>query len=147
MGYIEDLRALVGHRLILLTGVGVVVLNDKQEILLQKNMDGEWGIPGGFMELFETAEETGRREVFEETGIRIGMLNLVTVISGPQMYKKLVNEDEYVGITIVYSCTDIIGGNLEADGIETMEVSFFDATQLPSKMTVLSRKIIHEYLK
>lgn len=145
MGYIEDLREIVGHRLLLLTGVGVLVINDKKEILLQKNIDKYWGIPGGFMELMETAEETGRREVLEETGIRIGELILQTVISGEDMYRKLANQDEYYGVTIVYSTEEIIGGELQADGSETIEVDYFNLNSLPKNLTKLSKKVIAFY--
>lgn len=147
MGYIEDLRSVVGHRLILLTGVGVLVINNRQQILLQHNAKGYWGIPGGFMELGETAEDAGKREVFEETGIQVDKLKLVTVISGDDTYKKLANGDEYYSVTIVYSTTHIIGGTLEADGIETFEVAFFEINELPEKISRLSKTLISEYKK
>lgn len=43
-----------------------------------------WGVPGGFVELGESTEEAGRREVLEETGIEIGILQLVSVFSGKE---------------------------------------------------------------
>lgn len=142
MGYIEEIRKVVGHRPLILTGVGIAVLNEKNEILLQKNFDGKWGIPGGFMELSESAEEAGRREVFEETGIRVGELELVTVVSGEQTYTKLKNDDEYYSVTIVYRTTDIIGGILKADGIETLEVEYFAVTNLPKDLNPMIAKMI-----
>ena len=36
MGYLEDLRKIVGHRPLILVGVAVAVLNNNSEILLQK---------------------------------------------------------------------------------------------------------------
>ena len=140
MGYIEDLRGLVGHRPLLLTGVGVAVINHEGEILLQKGFDGVWGIPGGFMELGESTEEAGRREVFEETGIKIGNLELVTVISGDKHFRKLSNGDEYYSVTIIYVTREIVGGKLEADGVETMEVKFFGMTELPDCLNPLIKQ-------
>ena len=142
MGYIEDIRRVVGHRPLILTGSGVAVLNEKNEILLQKNTDGKWGSPGGFMELGESAEEARRREVLEETGIEVGYLNLVTVVSGEQTYTKLKNKDQYYSVTIVYVTSDIVGGTLKPDGIETIEVGFFGVNNLPESLNPLVRKMI-----
>jgi len=57
-------------------GVGVlVILKYNDRILLGKRKGshghGEWSFPGGHLELNETIEECGKREVFEETGIII----------------------------------------------------------------------------
>jgi ADP-ribose pyrophosphatase YjhB (NUDIX family) len=145
LGYIEELREIVGNRPLLLTGAGVGVFNDKGEILLQRNLDGRWGIPGGFMELGESAEETGRREVLEETGIEIGKMELVTVVSGAQTHTVLNNGHEYYSVTIVFATDDIRGGDLKADGVETSEVGFFPLQQLPENMNPLIRSMIIQY--
>ena len=145
MGYIEDLREVVGNRPLLLTGAGVGVFNEKGEILLQRNLDGRWGIPGGFMELGESAEETARREVLEETGIQIGKMALVTVVSGKQTHTVLNNGHEYYSVTIVFATDDIRGGELKADGVETSEVGFFPLQQLPENMNPLIRSMILQY--
>ena len=39
MGYILDLRKKLGHDTLILTGSGVIVVNDKNEILLGKRAD------------------------------------------------------------------------------------------------------------
>ncbi|MBD7984459.1 NUDIX hydrolase [Sporosarcina sp. Sa2YVA2] len=145
MGYIEELREVVGNRPLLLTGVGVGVFNEKGEILLQKKHDGRWGIPGGFMELGESAEDAGRREVLEETGIEIGKMQLVTVVSGTHTHTVLQNGHEYYSVTIVYVTTDIRGGELKADGVETIEVKFFNLKDLPETLNPLIRTMILQY--
>ncbi|MFA9556662.1 NUDIX hydrolase [Evansella sp. AB-rgal1] len=131
MGYIEDLREIVGTKPLILTGVAVAVINEQGQILLQKRREGIWSVPGGFMELGESTEEAGRREVFEETGIKVGKLELMEVISGKEYFVKLHNGDEFYAITIAYVTTEIIGGSLKADGIESVEVGFFDLDNLP----------------
>lgn len=146
MGYIEDLREVVGNRPLMLTGAGVGVFNEKGEVLLQRKLDGRWGIPGGFMELGESAEETARREVFEETGMQIGEMKLVTVVSGAQTHTVLNNGHEYYSVTIVYATDDIRGGDLKADGVETAEVGFFNVQQLPENLSPLIRSMIHQYV-
>ena len=47
MGYILELRKQVGHRPLIMTCAGVLLLNEKRELLLQKRADnGLWGYPG-----------------------------------------------------------------------------------------------------
>ena len=73
MGYIEDLRKIIGHRCISLTGSVVIIKDGEGRILLQKRTHpkGRWGLPGGLMELGESCEETAVREVREETGLEL----------------------------------------------------------------------------
>jgi len=55
-------------------GVGVIIENEKGEILVGKRKGSiapYWSIPGGGMEYGETFESVAIREVMEETGIEI----------------------------------------------------------------------------
>lgn len=146
MGYIEDLRKIVGNHPLILVGVAVAVMNEKGELLLQKRSDGIWGVPGGFMEIGESTEETGRREVLEETGIEIGKLELVGVFSGKQYFVKLPNGDEFYPITIAYVSKEITGGVLKADGQETIEAKFFTINELPEGLNPLIKNLLRKYL-
>lgn len=144
MGYIEDLREIVGSRPLNLAGVAVAVLNEHGQILLQKRQSGVWGVPGGFIELGESAEDAGKREIFEETGIEIGKLRLVGVFSGKEFFVKLPNGDEFYPITIAYMCREIKGGILQADGTESLEVKFFDLNQLPENISPFIKNLIQQ---
>lgn len=67
--------------------VDCVVLDSMRRILLvtRKNAPfrGNLALPGGFVEVDETAENACRREVLEETGVKVGRLKLVGVYSKP----------------------------------------------------------------
>jgi 8-oxo-dGTP diphosphatase len=67
-----------------LIGVGVVVFNEQEEILLIKRGKephfGRWMVPGGTLEWGETLEQAAIREVREETGIEIVIEAFVEVI-------------------------------------------------------------------
>ncbi|HDR3886615.1 TPA: NUDIX hydrolase [Bacillus cereus] len=144
MGYIEELRKVVGSRPLNLAGVAVAVFNEQGQILLQQKLNGIWGVPGGVVELGESTEEAGRREVLEKTGIEIGTLQLVSVFSGKEFFVKLANGDEFYPITIAYLCKDIKGGLLKADGVESLHVQFFDLNGLPENISPFIKKLIQQ---
>ena len=98
LGYIEELRKVVGTRpLILVGGSAIIILNDNQEVLLQYRSDTyDWGVPGGGMELGETTEETARRELFEETGLNAKIMQFIGVLSGKEVYFNIQMEMKFL---------------------------------------------------
>ncbi|MBO0959627.1 NUDIX hydrolase [Neobacillus sp. MM2021_6] len=145
MGYIEELREIIGNRPIILVGAVVAVLDAKGKILLQKRPEGIWGLPGGLMELAESAEDAARREVFEETGIEIGQLQLVDVFSGKQYFRKLANGDEFYPVTIAYTSKDMKNNIIKIDGKESIDAGFFDRLELPENTSPLVKTLIQRY--
>ena len=71
MDYVQQMRSMIGHRLLLLVGSNVVLTDQNQCILLQHRRDGTWGLPGGLLEPGESLEETAIREVKEETNLEV----------------------------------------------------------------------------
>lgn len=62
-----------------LVGLGVIVENDEGKILVGKRIGShaqKYSIPGGGLELGESFESGGVREIMEETGINIDPKNL-----------------------------------------------------------------------
>ena len=73
--YLGQLRAVVGHRMLLVPGARVVLENHRGEILLQQRSDfGVWGLPGGNAEIGESLATVAMREVQEETGLSVSNL-------------------------------------------------------------------------
>ena len=144
MGYIEELRALVGTRPLILIGVVVVVL-DQENRLLMVESEQKWKLPGGFIELGESAEEAGIREIWEETGLTIKQLELIDVFSGKTFFTKLSNGDEYFPVTLAYVTKDIPCGLPTPDGIETQKAEFFHWSLLPEKLSIRDRHILQRY--
>ncbi|MEX2013133.1 MAG: NUDIX domain-containing protein [Candidatus Levyibacteriota bacterium] len=69
-------------------GVPILVLNDKNEILIGKRVNsygaGLWGIPGGRIELKEPMTTTVKRELEEETGMKAESTEFIGVVRGLQ---------------------------------------------------------------
>ena len=62
-----------------LIGVGGVVIDQRRALLIRGSapLQGQWSIPGGLLELGETLEQGVAREIFEETGLRVNVLELI----------------------------------------------------------------------
>jgi ADP-ribose pyrophosphatase YjhB (NUDIX family) len=63
-------------------GVGGVVIRDGRALLVRRGSEplkGQWSIPGGTLELGETIAEGVARELREETGLDVTVLDLIEV--------------------------------------------------------------------
>jgi len=63
-------------------GVGGVVIRGDCALLIRRGtapLKGEWSIPGGTLELGETARDGVRRELGEETGLNVRVGDLIEV--------------------------------------------------------------------
>ncbi|GAA3402533.1 NUDIX hydrolase [Paenibacillus hodogayensis] len=147
MGYIEDLRAIVGHRPLILVGAVAVIVDNSNRVLLQQRIHppGKWAFPGGLMELGESAEDTVRREVREETALDLGELKLIDVFSGPQSFMTAPNGDEFYAVTIAYSTREV-HGELVIDREESLDVRYFPLDELPEGIVGSHRAILDRFL-
>lgn len=125
MGYIRHLRRQLGTQPIIMVGVSIFVINEQNEILLQKRSDtGDWGVIGGALELGESLEQAARRELHEEAGLIAHDLRFVTVLSGSDMYYRYPHGDEIYNVANVY-VTNIYEGEPRVLDDEGLELKFF----------------------
>jgi len=64
-------------------GVGLIVRRDDSVLLIRRGNPprrGEWGLPGGGVELGETLSEAAAREVREECGIEIAIGDVIDAV-------------------------------------------------------------------
>ena len=86
--------------------VGVVIINNNNEILLQKRSKlkkvnpNKWGICGGKIEFGETAIEAGIRETIEEIGVELNKNKL-------KLLSKKVNEKTHFTVYYINENVDI----------------------------------------
>lgn len=104
-----------------LLGVGGIVVQEDQVLLVQRAREpqkGLWSIPGGLVKVGETLAQAVRREVEEETGLRVEPVRLVEV------FERIVRDGEgrveYHYVVIDYLCK-VTGGRLrpasDVDGV------------------------------
>ncbi|HKW62274.1 MAG TPA: NUDIX hydrolase [Candidatus Acidoferrum sp.] len=61
-------------------GVGGVIVDRGRTVLIRRGTEpllGQWSIPGGTIEIGETLDEAVRRELLEETGLEVRVLDLI----------------------------------------------------------------------
>jgi len=65
-----------------IVGVGGVVIEERRALLIRRGSEpllGHWSIPGGTLELGETLVEGTERELMEETGLAVRVLDLIEI--------------------------------------------------------------------
>ncbi len=145
MGYIQELRKLVGTRPLIMAGA-CILLCDERSLLLQRRSDnGLWGLPGGAMEPGESLTEVAKRELFQETGLIANKLALFDVFSGIELYYKYPHGDEVFNVVTAYVCVDF-EGTLAGDGEEVLDLRFFDFDDLPSELSPPDKPVIVRFL-
>ena len=138
MGYVESIRKYVGHAPIFFCGAGVLIFNQKGQVLLQKRSDdGTWGNPGGALEFGETIYDAAIRETKEETNLDIKKedLKLFKIYSGEEGHHVYPNGDEAYIVSIMFE-TNVYEGEMHLE-TETLDLKFFDIDKLPDNLCKL----------
>ena len=103
------------------------IIKKENEILLirRKNKPYKdfWALPGGFVEYNEKTEEAVIREVFEETGLKTVIKDLIGIYSDPK------RDPRGHVITVVY-LLNMKGGVLKAED-DAADAKFFNIHDLP----------------
>ena len=135
---LENLRDWLGNPLPaapsrILPSVTAFVQNDAGELLMLKRADNHhWAIPGGKMEIGESATQAVVREVQEETGVEVAVESLIGAYSDPAGGVVGSYPDGTVihFVNLCFRCTPI-GGALRGSD-EGEEVGYFPLDDLPT---------------
>lgn len=143
--YVKTMRSLIGHRPMLMPGVRALILNAREECLLQRRTDMPcWCLPSGGVELGETGLEAIKREVAEETSLVVLEAEPMGLYSGRGQTFAYPNGDQVHCFSIAFIVRRW-QGEPRADGVEGSELRFFGATDLPDDLAPLHRPTIEDY--
>ncbi|MGG2065045.1 NUDIX hydrolase [Bacillus sp. S14(2024)] len=146
MDYIQHLRSMVGNEKVIMVVAGAIIFDKENRVLMQKRSDnGQWGFPGGFMELGESVQDTARREVYEETGLLLNELELFGLYSGPQYDKTFSNGDQVSLVQISFICKRYSGELVESNE-ESIQNTFFPIEELPENIFSEHKMFVNDLL-
>ena len=118
-----------------------VILKDGAVLLIKRKNEpfkGEWAIPGGFVEYNEKTEDAAVREIFEETGLKTRIVDLLGVYSDPD------RDPRGHTVSIIY-LMDVSGGSL-CGGDDALDAKFFEISGLPT-LAFDHKQIIDDVLR
>ncbi len=128
--YIKYIREIVGHKEIMAIGVAIMILNEKDEVLLETRADnGKFSIPGGALNMGEKLKDGALRETFEETGILLNIedLELIALYSGEEGRMKYPNKDVTYYVDAIFlarvNSKDI---KIKPNDNESLEIKFYN---------------------
>ena len=144
--YLGRLRQKVGHDLIKVPGGRIVIEDAEGRVLLQKRSDfGVWGLPAGSPEDHETAADSIKREVLEETGLQVLDLECFGYSSNP-IYEIITypNGDVVHAYSLMFR-SRCWRGQLVRSNDESLALAFFPLNELP-EMIRNHRRTLDMYL-
>jgi 8-oxo-dGTP diphosphatase len=132
-------------------GVGGVVIEDGRTLLIRRGSEplrGQWSIPGGTLELGESLEAGVARELLEETGLEVRVLDLIEV------FDRIFIEPDAGGggtpqrprfhyVIVDYLCERISGA--PRAGGDVTDVVFAREEELPKfQLTTAATRVLHK---
>ena len=128
--YIQDIRSKIGTSMLLIPSVAAVIINEKNEILLQEKYFEKWSLPAGMIEPNESPSEAIYREVLEETGLSIKPIKILGVFGGKDFNYTYPNNDT-VGYTIILMLCEVIQKSKNSLDNETKSLKYFNELIMP----------------
>lgn len=127
--YLNDPHAPKANSIV--PSVTVVALNDAGALLLVHKTDNDlWALPGGGVDVGESASSAAVRETQEETGIDIEVTGLVGIYTNPAHVIAYDDGEVRQQYSTCFAAR-IVGGDLHTSS-ETKEVAFVEPDRLDS---------------
>jgi ADP-ribose pyrophosphatase YjhB (NUDIX family) len=121
---------------------GVVIERDGKVLLGRRAnppFEGEWEVPGGFVERGEHPVDAARREVREELGIDVTLTGLLGI------YLEDSSRGEPLQVTVFVGTTDAV--DVDPDPAEVSACAWFDPADVPERMAGRHRVRIDDWMQ
>jgi mutator protein MutT len=122
--------------------VAAIIIENNKVLLVERGREpykNTWMFPGGFVEYGEHPEETLRREIREETGLRAKKISFFKTV-------QTVDDPRAPGNLILFYRVEPYKGLIKTDKKENIAVNWFSLDRLP-KIGWKSHKYIMRTLK
>lgn len=116
----------------------IVELSGGIVLIQRKNPPFGWAIPGGFIDAGESAEAAAVREIEEETGLGVILLDLLGVYSSPG------RDPRFHTISVVFVGE---GSGTITPGDDAKEAALFQRENLPESLAFDHEKILEDYYR
>ena len=103
----------------------------------QEPFKGTWMFPSGYSNYGEHPEETVRREIQEETGLKIVTVKLINILQS-------VDDSREPGHNLIFYKVDVEDGVLKTDEEENEAIAWFDIKNPPQIGFVTHQQVMKE---
>jgi len=123
-------------------GVNTFVISNSKLLLGKRKGvgEGEWGLPGGHLEEWESIEMCAKRELQEETGLMTKSIKFYNVVNDRL-------KDDGHRIHFGFLVEDFIGNATIMEPDKCHEWNWFDLQNLPEPIFFGHRKQINAFIK
>lgn len=105
------------------------VIFQHNKILLVRENNGTWSLPGGWCDVLESIQSNTEKEAKEETGLDVKAIRIIAIQD-----RNKHNKPVYAyGVCKVFVLCDVLGGKF-TENIETTEMKYFSLNDLPNKL-------------
>jgi ADP-ribose pyrophosphatase YjhB (NUDIX family) len=132
-----------------MVGVGGVIIVEGRALLIKRGSEpllGEWSIPGGMLELGETLEQGVARELLEETGLTVRVIELIEVFDRIYVESTAGADEAKKGPRFHYVIVDYLCERTAGDavaGSDVTELAFASEDELHKyKLTETATRIL-----
>ncbi len=128
--------------------VFVAVRDEQARLLLVRRRDsGAWELPGGRVDVGESAVETAVRETLEECGLQVRITGLVGLFTDPAHVVESAAGDEIRQQFVVCFHARLLWGRPRPDLSETVEAAWFDPADVAAlRLEPGARRLIRQAL-